>query len=200
MRKVLLMALGGAVVLAGSVVLDSKSSADDIAKNDRDFPVCYKVLYKSRGGDDSSWYDGGWGSERDRQERLNLDIKFHSYLFGDRQPVYDVQGKRIVVSTESKRRGFRADMETAHGTLITNNSEDDYFDRGARLGVETMGVLRGANNVTFDCTTDDNDVPPKELSCKVRADGDRNIRRAKLQQADDRDRFCDVFRDSKWKY
>lgn len=201
MRKALLIALGGgAVVFAGATLLGGMSYADDVQfqGSDNGVSVCYKVQRKSGGGDDNNWYNTGYSRERDLQERLNLDIKFHSYLFGDRQPVYSVHGKHIT-REYSKGRIPRGDMETAHGTLITNRSNNDYFDQGARLGVETMGVLRGANNITFDCTAPDNVIAPEVFRCKVRQDGEKRATPAALVKVTG-DRLCDVFRDRRYGY
>lgn len=191
--RTLFIALAGAIVLTGGTLLQGRSYAGDVEITS-DTPVCYKVLRKRGGGSDDSWYNGGYRNERDDQERLNLDIKFHSFLFGDRQPVYDVQGKHVTAEF-SKRRGLSIDMETADGTLITNASEQDHLDRGARLGVETHGVLRGANNITFDCTSSQDEITPDLWRCRIREDGDKRATPAVLDKVSDR--FCDVFRDSK---
>lgn len=192
--RTMFIAMAGAIVLAGGTLLEGRSYASDVEITS-DTPVCYKVLRKRGRGSEDSWYGGGYRGERDDHERLNLDIKFHSFLFGDRQPVYDVQGKHVTAEF-SKRRGLSIDMETADGTLITNASEHDHIDKGARLGVETHGVLRGANTLTFDCTWPQNEITPNLWFCKIRADGDKRVTPAVLEKVSDG--FCDVFRDSKW--
>lgn len=190
MNRVLLTAFAGTIALGG--LFASAAYADEHKGRGNDKKehalACYKVVEH----DD---YHG----RTDRGERLVLDIVFHSYLShprdSNKQVAYDVAGKYI---TKCKRRGGW-DMTAADGTLITSDNDDYAYrdaeiDKGARLGVEAMGVLRGCKNVKFDCTTKQDEIAPDYFRCKVHTE-DQGVRKVRLIKEDKVDGNCRIFRD-----
>jgi len=182
--------------LAGSIALGSLLATGAYADPPTDKLVCYKV-------DDRDEDNTHYRSDR-VEERLVLNIKFHSKLSPQKdknqQIAYDIAGKYVAPCKDD----YKLDMTTADGTLITSDKQDrpsygrqpgdNDIDKGTRLGVHAMGALRKCNNVTFDCTSREVAVAPNKFRCKVRTEGDEDIRRVKLKKVDFKDE-CRVFRD-----
>jgi hypothetical protein len=137
--------------------------------------------------DDTVCYQVNNDRGRDSNERLVLNIKNHSPLTTS-QTAYSVHGKYVA----SCGRSRDPDMVTVTGTIVTLASTRE---AGARLGVETQGVLNNCVNTTFDCTSERSSAAPDQWqTCAVRKDGAR-ARQASLEIADRRDRLCNFFQD-----
>ena len=109
-------------------------------------------------------------------ERLRLDVKFHSRLTGLRekkefghplQSAYSVHGKHVGPC------GFDTMVATT-GTVVSTR------DAGQHMGLDSHasrgdGVLFGndfCRSITFDCTTDEDSPTPQTWSCQSRNEFD----------------------------
>ena len=131
-------------------------------------------------------------------ERLRLDVKFHSRLttfkekklFGHPvQTAYSVHGKHVGPC------GFNT-MVASTGTIVSTP------DAGQHLGLDSH-ASRGDGNffgndfcrsITFDCTTDEDSPIPNLWSCQSRNEFDVYHGNSTLRRVDpNQDRRCSIF-------